>query len=84
LSYGLPTVTTSIGAVGMGLVDRHDVLIGEDENTFARAVTELYHDRKLWHKLAENSLASIEKYSPIKVQQSIKNLLEGVGINLLD
>ncbi len=83
LSYGLPTVTTSIGAEGMGLVDRQDVLIGEDEDALARAVIELYHEQKLWEKLAQNSLDSIEKYSPLKVQQSIKNLLEGIGINLL-
>ncbi|MFM7794901.1 MAG: glycosyltransferase, partial [Microcystis panniformis] len=42
LSLGLPTITTRIGAEGMGLIDHGDVLIADTAEEFAQAVIELY------------------------------------------
>ncbi|HEY6047342.1 MAG TPA: glycosyltransferase family 4 protein, partial [Pyrinomonadaceae bacterium] len=44
LSYGLPVVTTSVGAEGMDLRDESEVLIADDANKFAEAVIKLYSD----------------------------------------
>ena len=62
MSFGLPVVTTSIGAEGMQLVDRKHALIADTSDDFARAVVELYRDRRLWEALATESLAHVRAH----------------------
>ncbi len=79
LSYGLPVVTTSIGAEGMGLVDGRDVLIGDTAQDFARQVIRLYSDEALWTSIAQNSLAYIEKFcTPEVIKKRIEEVLSQV------
>jgi GT2 family glycosyltransferase/glycosyltransferase involved in cell wall biosynthesis len=80
LSLGLPTITTKIGAEGMGLIDHQDVLIADTDEEFARAVIELYDHRELWQKLADNSLETIKRYQPATVQTNLQALLSSLGI----
>jgi GT2 family glycosyltransferase len=80
LSLGLPTITTKIGAEGMGLIDHQDVLIADTAEEFAQAVIELYDDRELWQKLADNSLETIKRYQPATVQTNLQALLSNLGI----
>lgn len=80
LSLGLPTITTKIGAEGMGLIDHQDVLIADTDEEFARAVIELYENRELWQKLADNSLETIKRYQPATVQTNLQVLLSNLGI----
>ncbi|WP_013322246.1 glycosyltransferase [Gloeothece verrucosa] len=75
MSYGLPTVTTKIGAEGMGLTDGYDVLIADEPQAFAQKVLQLYNNAELWHHLSENSLKTISQYSPEKVQEKLAELL---------
>ncbi len=53
LACGLPCVTTSIGAEGMGLKDGWQVLREDDPVAFAQAIVRLYHDRDLWRQLSD-------------------------------
>lgn len=80
LSLGLPTITTRIGAEGMGLIDHQDVLIADTAEEFAQAVIELYDNRELWQKLADNSLETIKRYQPATVQNNLQALLSNLGI----
>ena len=80
LSLGLPTITTKIGAEGMGLIDHQDVLIADTAEEFAQAVIELYDNRELWQKLADNSLETIKRYQPATVQTNLQALLSNLGI----
>ena len=80
LSLGLPTVTTKIGAEGMGLIDHQDVLIADTAEEFAQAVIELYDNMELWQKLADNSLETIKRYQPATVQTNLQALLSNLGI----
>ncbi|MCA2712056.1 MAG: glycosyltransferase [Microcystis sp. M015S2] len=80
LSLGLPTITTKIGAEGMGLIDHQDVLIADTAEEFAQAVIELYDHRELWQKLADNSLETIKRYQPATVQTNLQALLSNLGI----
>lgn len=80
LSLGLPTITTKIGAEGMGLIDHQDVLIADTAEEFAQAVIELYDNRELWQKLADNSLETIKRYQPATVQTNLQALLSSLGI----
>ncbi|MCA2693240.1 MULTISPECIES: glycosyltransferase [unclassified Microcystis] len=80
LSLGLPTITTKIGAEGMGLIDHQDVLIADTAEEFAQAVIELYDNREWWQKLADNSLETIKRYQPATVQTNLQALLSNLGI----
>ncbi len=62
---GLPCVTTSIGAEGMGLENGGNTLICDDPTEFAKAVVEAYTTPELWHRLSANGLAYVrDKVSP--------------------
>ena len=47
LSLGVPVVTTSLGALGTGCVDRRHALIADDPSSFAEAVIALLRDPDL-------------------------------------
>lgn len=53
LAYGLPVVTTTIGAEGMRLKDHEHALIADDPCDFAARVVELYQNEALWASLSE-------------------------------
>jgi glycosyltransferase involved in cell wall biosynthesis len=60
MSYGLPVVTTTIGAEGMGLVDGENAMVADGAAAFAQAVIQLYRDADLWRRLATRSRAHVE------------------------
>ncbi|HEY4096531.1 MAG TPA: glycosyltransferase [Baekduia sp.] len=61
MSHGLPVVTTSVGAEGMGLVDGQTALIADTDEAFAAAVARVYEDRGLWERLAAAGRAHVER-----------------------
>jgi glycosyltransferase involved in cell wall biosynthesis/GT2 family glycosyltransferase len=52
IAAGLPVVTTTIGAEGMGLTDREHLLVADDPADFADAIAQLHSDEELWYRLA--------------------------------
>jgi len=58
---GLPVITTSVGAEGMGVVNKKHCLIEDDPQTFAQGILKLYTDEKLWNNLRENGLLFAER-----------------------
>lgn len=80
MSYGLPVVTTTIGAEGIGLTDGETALIRDDPEGFAQAVVELYCSRDLWVKVSQKSIEHIEKnYSPRAVLSRLSSVLQRLG-----
>lgn len=80
LSYGVPTVTSVIGAEGMGLVADEHVLLGDDPAAFASEVVRLYNDPVLWTRLSEQGRLHIgEQFGPAAVREHVRTLLESVG-----
>lgn len=76
LSWGLPVVTTTIGAEGMDLEDREHAMIADDPKEFAKRVVELYHDKHLWEKLSRNGKSLVEqRWSPGAIQRRIESSL---------
>lgn len=61
LAHGVPVVTTTIGAEGIGLRHRHDAMIADSPREFADAVIEVYSHEPLWQTLSANGLALVEK-----------------------
>ena len=72
MSYGLPVVTTSIGAEGFGLTDGVDVMIADEAEGFADAVVQLYASKELWDTLANNGWHRIQNnFTPEVIAQTI-------------
>jgi glycosyltransferase involved in cell wall biosynthesis len=61
MSYGLPVVTTPVGAEGISLTDGENVLIAEDAADFARKTVNAYVDQTLWEKLSGSALHFVEE-----------------------
>jgi GT2 family glycosyltransferase len=79
LSYGLPTVTTSIGVEGMNLTAGREILIADSAEDFAAEILRLYQSAELWQNLSDNSFQFIgENFSPPIVEKKIRFALEKV------
>jgi glycosyltransferase involved in cell wall biosynthesis len=80
LSFGLPTVTTGIGAEGMNLTDGREILIADEPEQFAEAVTRLYQSAELWQTLSDNGFRFIkENFSPPVIDKKIEIALEKIS-----
>jgi glycosyltransferase involved in cell wall biosynthesis len=89
MSFGLPVVTTSIGAEGMGLIDGEHVLIADSPDAFARAVVRLYTDDLLWERMSLNALLHIKSnFSKAVVQAKLNQIfateVDGVGSSIAE
>jgi 2-polyprenyl-3-methyl-5-hydroxy-6-metoxy-1,4-benzoquinol methylase/glycosyltransferase involved in cell wall biosynthesis len=62
MSFGLPVVTTSLGAEGMNLTSGKHALIADSATAFASAVVRLYTDDLLWEEISTNSLMHIKTH----------------------
>ena len=79
MSFGLPVVTTGIGAEGMNLTNEKEILLADNAREFADAVARLYQSPQLWQTLSDNSYNFIaENFSPRVVEQKIHLALEKV------
>lgn len=75
MSYGLPLVTTSIGAEGMNLVHRKNAMICDSPEDFAKSVIELYSSPVLWQEISVSSIEHIKQsYSPIQAEIQLEQL----------
>lgn len=76
MAHGLPVVTTTIGAQGMGLIHGFDSMISDNAEGFAAAVIELIRDRKLYESVRAKAMEKIrETSSPEIVERKIRLLL---------
>jgi glycosyltransferase involved in cell wall biosynthesis len=77
MAHGLPVVTTSVGAEGMGLINRENVMIADSPENFANAVIELMIDKGLYRKIQNNSFEYISKnYTPEIVAEKLERILD--------
>jgi len=72
--YFFPVITTEIGAEGMQLTDKKNVLIANDEKSFAEAILQLNNNEELWNILRKNSVDSLRAFSPESVKEKLKTL----------
>ena len=64
LSFGMPSVATSIAVEGMRIRDGEHALVADDEAGFADQVVRLYTDAALWNRLSDAGLDFVaETYS---------------------
>ena len=69
MSYGLPIVTTQIGAEGMAVRHEKHLLVADDQEDFADCVVRLYGDEALWQRLSAEALAHLEANYSLAVAQ---------------
>ena len=80
LSYGLPVVTTGVGAEGMGLRHEEEVMLADTAADFAAAVVRLYRDEELWRRLSSNAYAHAERhFSPRVVGRIVNDSIRGLS-----
>lgn len=75
LSYGLPVVTTPIGAEGFALSSERSCLVAEDSAAFARAICRIYSDPELWRALSRASLEVLVPLGQASVAPQLENLI---------
>ena len=79
-SYGLPVVTTGIGAEGMELEDEKTALVADSAAGFARQVCRLYQNEELWEQISLNSVNYVkEMLSPEQAEQGIMPVITGAA-----
>lgn len=84
-AHGLPVVTTSVGAEGMGLADGEDVLVADDADGFADAVARTYHDAELWTRLAAGGRRAVDaRLSPARVRADLAQTLKARGLAVVE
>ena len=61
LAYGVPTVSTTIGAEGLDLEPGEHLLVGDDPPEFARQVVALLADRQLGDRIRRGGRSAVEE-----------------------
>jgi GT2 family glycosyltransferase/glycosyltransferase involved in cell wall biosynthesis len=76
LSYGVPVVTTDVGAEGMQFEHGNQVLLANTPEDFARSVIEIYTNPELWQRLSDAGYEHVARYfSPEILERVILNSL---------
>ncbi|MBC6111027.1 glycosyltransferase [Pedobacter sp. CCM 8938] len=78
LEFGLPIVSTTIGAEGMNLIHEKNVLIADQSKDFANQIITIYQDEQLWTKIKKNAFQSIVNYTPTAVEKQLENLFQNL------
>ena len=82
LSLGLPVISTSIGAEGMELKNKKNVIIEDKVQAFAEKLVSAYKDKRLWDRLSKNGLAFAEKnWSANKGYDNLSSILKDLGFS---
>ncbi len=77
LSWGLPVVTSSIGAEGMHLEHNRHCLVADEPETFAAEVVRVYRDPALWQTLSEQGRDLVEQnWSPSATKRILRTVLD--------
>ncbi|MCK7508778.1 MAG: glycosyltransferase family 4 protein [Desulfobacterales bacterium] len=76
MAHGLPVVTTSIGAEGMGLVSGETAFISDSPQEFAEYIITLCTDNSKWQSMASAArLLILDNYSPQKASLRLVEIL---------
>jgi len=81
MSFGVPVVSTSIGAEGMHLTHETNILLADQPLEFAQQVIRLHRDRELWAALSRNGLKNVEEhFSRAAAKRNLEELLVQMGV----
>ena len=78
LAYGLPVVTTAIGAEGLDASDGEQLLIADDPEGLAARTIAALTDDELWVRLSSSGQALVAEHcSPALMTERMSELLNG-------
>jgi GT2 family glycosyltransferase/glycosyltransferase involved in cell wall biosynthesis/SAM-dependent methyltransferase len=81
LSFGLPCISTAVGAEGMELNKGDGVLMADDPADFSDVVVRLHQDAKLWKSCSRGGLDFAQRnYSLEAGIDTVGELLSGIGV----
>ena len=81
MSFGVPTVVTSIAAEGMYLTDGENALVADLPESFADAVIRLWTSPELWRQVSRNGIKNlIDHFSVDAAAKPIDELLIWAGL----
>jgi Glycosyl transferases group 1 len=79
LMVGTPTVTTTVGAEGLGVRDGREVLIADDPPEFAAAIERLLQRQLAWRRLARRGRRHVRRlHGRATVEARFDQMLEAV------
>jgi len=76
MSYGIPSVISSVAAQGLNIRDEREALIAWNDEEFAENVFRLYTDEALWRQIQRGAQRYIEENcSPQMMKQKLAEIL---------
>jgi len=76
MSLGLPVVTTPIGAEGLSIRHRENIMVARNDEEFGQCVVELINDSALNNRLSRQAVEYIqEHHNPDKEAVRFRNIL---------
>jgi len=80
MSFGLPVVTTSVGAEGFGLSPGTNILIGDDPESFAAATISLLRNQDLYEQIRRDAWKfAHDNYSEQVISQKINHVFDNLA-----
>lgn len=84
MQFGLPSVTTSIGAEGMTADGRWGGCITDDPDLFAKYAVDLYHGQELWQRKQQEGIDVFRSLDPDATKEAFRKRLANLQIHLSD
>jgi glycosyltransferase involved in cell wall biosynthesis len=84
LSWGLPTVTTTIGVEGLDAIDGEHLVVADDPAAMAAAVTGLYTDGARWSAMSVAGRKLVDdRYGLDATRQRLLGLLSAIDVDVV-
>ena len=81
MSFGVPTVVTSVASEGMYLTHGVNVMIADPPESFADAVVELWTNPELWRQVSQNGMENLVNHFSVEAAaRTIDELLAWAGL----
>ncbi|WP_231131692.1 glycosyltransferase [Flavobacterium hydrophilum] len=76
IEFGLPLVTTNIGAEGFDFAENAQYIVGNTSKQIVDNILLLYQNKEIWNKISSDSEKVIEPFSSHKIEQKILTLIK--------
>ncbi len=81
MTYGLPVVTTTVGAEGLGLENGKNVLVADGPEEFAERVINVYKNRDTWNRISKSSHAWVQaNFTPDVAKKKLLKMFQDLGV----
>jgi GT2 family glycosyltransferase len=82
MGYGLPVVTTPVGAEGLGADNDEHMLVAKDRDEIVESILKLYNDKSLWERVSRSSKDHVAAhFSQEAFRKKVKGLMEKIFAN---